>query len=208
MIKKWLIAATLAAGMATGASAATVVNLAGGPSEGSSLTLATGLAGINVTVTPTNSNVANDTVTRDGNGLGVAGSSTLGPCPFCITLTDPDTGLDTLTGYEALTFTFSEAVKLGSLGFSLFDASDDYTITVNGVSTASDENPFSFGWEEATSFKVGVIFGDDKTVFPSVIDSFRVSELTIAAVPLPAAGWLMLAGLGGLAATRRRRKAA
>ncbi|MBC7154879.1 MAG: VPLPA-CTERM sorting domain-containing protein [Rhodobacteraceae bacterium] len=30
----------------------------------------------------------------------------------------------------------------------------------------------------------------------------------IAAVPLPAAGWLMMAGIGGLAAMRRRRKAA
>ncbi|WP_103332644.1 VPLPA-CTERM sorting domain-containing protein [Pseudotabrizicola formosa] len=30
----------------------------------------------------------------------------------------------------------------------------------------------------------------------------------VSAVPLPAAGWLMLAGIGGLAALRRRRKAA
>ncbi|WP_420876405.1 VPLPA-CTERM sorting domain-containing protein [Roseovarius tolerans] len=30
----------------------------------------------------------------------------------------------------------------------------------------------------------------------------------ISAVPLPAAGWLMIAGIGGLAALRRRRKAA
>ncbi|MFN3936165.1 MAG: VPLPA-CTERM sorting domain-containing protein [Gemmobacter sp.] len=29
----------------------------------------------------------------------------------------------------------------------------------------------------------------------------------VAAIPVPAAGWLMLAGLGGLAAVRRRRKA-
>ncbi|MDB5661592.1 MAG: sorting protein [Cypionkella sp.] len=36
----------------------------------------------------------------------------------------------------------------------------------------------------------------------------RVDDIgTPAAVPLPAAGWLMIAGLGGLAALRRKRKA-
>jgi hypothetical protein len=38
------------------------------------------------------------------------------------------------------------------------------------------------------------------------LDGFELQRLS--AVPLPAAGWLMLAGLGGLAALRRKRKAA
>lgn len=207
MIKKWLLAATMAAGVATGASAATVVDLTGN-SEGPSLTFNDVLAGVDLTVTPTNASASNDSVTQTGNGLGVSGTNTACAFWLCFEVGDGPEGLDSKWGYEALTFTFTEAVKLGSLGFSLFDASDDYTITVNGVSVQSDENPYDFGWEVADTFNIGVIFGDDTTIFPKIYDDFRVSSLTVAAVPLPAAGWLMLAGLGGLAATRRRRKSA
>ncbi|MEI4233960.1 VPLPA-CTERM sorting domain-containing protein [Roseovarius sp. D22-M7] len=39
-------------------------------------------------------------------------------------------------------------------------------------------------------------------------DSFSIDGAAITPVPLPAAGWLMIAGLGGLAALRRRKRAA
>ena len=51
----------------------------------------------------------------------------------------------------------------------------------------------------------------DFSAFPGAIDAKILREIKPpgpAPVPLPAAGWLLIAGLGGLAALRRRRKAA
>ena len=48
------------------------------------------------------------------------------------------------------------------------------------------------------------------TVFPSStsFDGYDVDSVAVAPIPLPAAGVLLLAGLGGLAAVRRRKNAA
>ena len=59
-----------------------------------------------------------------------------------------------------------------------------------------------------------LLAGLDPDLFGLTVNSFGtlkagyVVEKSIAPIPLPAAGWLMLAGLGGLAALRRRRTAA
>jgi hypothetical protein len=42
---------------------------------------------------------------------------------------------------------------------------------------------------------------------PTNSDQIRVSGLTVAPIPLPAAGWLLLAGVGGLVAMRRKKAA-
>lgn len=39
-------------------------------------------------------------------------------------------------------------------------------------------------------------------------DGFTIDGATVSAVPLPAAGWMLIAGVGGLAAMRRRQKKA
>lgn len=55
--------------------------------------------------------------------------------------------------------------------------------------------------------------GNDATSFGNAFIDIKVQEITTQppstpVIPLPAAGWLMITGLGGLAALRRRRKAA
>lgn len=37
-------------------------------------------------------------------------------------------------------------------------------------------------------------------------DDYRIKQLTVAPIPLPAAGWMLLAGMGGLVALRRKKR--
>jgi hypothetical protein len=54
------------------------------------------------------------------------------------------------------------------------------------------------------------LFGDDFTNASTQLSTggFDVDSISVTAVPLPAAGFLLVGALGGLAALRRRRKAA
>lgn len=74
------------------------------------------------------------------------------------------------------------------------------TNTVNG---AQAQGPVAIGAQFVT------IWGDvafDTVTFRSGQNAFEFANLQ--AVPLPAAGWMLLAGVGGLAAMKRRRKSA
>lgn len=206
MLKSIATAAALALATAGGANAAITFDLTGSPaSSAPSYTFTE--SGLSVEATAKREGLFGPVsvdVTQDADGLGATWDG--------IFTSDSDPNLDSFV-YEILTFSFTPNVKLGSVAFSLFDVpGDDYTLKVNGVEIASgvNDNPYNFGWVEAGSFSIQAVFGDDPTLetLSGLYDSFRVQSITVAAVPVPAAGLMLVGALGGMAAYRRRQKKA
>lgn len=117
---------------------------------------------------------------------------------------------------EALVLSFSSAVTLNSLtmtergnnnsAFSLLDGSDDtigrYIVPNGGGATVFDLDALTPAGGTSFTGMSFVLLGDTQG------GGVRLSSLTVAAVPLPAALTLMLAALGGLGLVSRRRRAA
>ena len=132
-----------------------------------------------------------------------------------------DTELDTSNGGEWLKFTFDMAVKLLNVDFTKFTSSDRYELIVDGVRIVDNSgvDPWT-GLQQVNSWFA--VRADMATCQNSRFSSqendddhgsncagqFMVRSFEVASVPLPAAGWLMLAGLGGLASMRRKARAA
>lgn len=104
---------------------------------------------------------------------------------------------------ERMTFSFDQDVKMMSIMFSAYDDNDPYNIYVDSgagltlITADAMTNPYTF-----TPFLVGNTL---RIALDGNSSAFRVSGLTVSAVPLPAGGLLLLAGLGGLGALRRRK---
>lgn len=113
---------------------------------------------------------------------------------------------------ERLVLTFSETVEIYSLDISEIEGLEspprerdewDVWTSTDGVNftkvaTNSIDDPFVFGWGvEVQAVAIGVDQG---------YDGIRVAGATIAAVPLPAGGLLLLSGLAGAGLLRRRRR--
>jgi len=188
---KALLATALFFALTSGAaSAATLFSLTG-PTENAGSSLTFSLDGIDVTITS-----STGWIHRNFNGLGAGG------------------GLDrnrigsNANNNETLTFSFSESVTLteGTIldrlgGGETFDILDGSANLLGSYSIASPAGPNAI---------LPANFGltSDTFVFRHTGGGgIRVASLTVSPVPLPAAGWMMLAGLAAFAGMRRRSKA-
>lgn len=191
-------AGLFALALTSAASAATVFDLGGTSAVASSF--ATTEDGITVTATGERRDgclffcFQDENLSRTTEGLGVRGGG--------LGLDSPE-----LDGQidERMTFTFTEAVRLISVSFNFFDDDDPYNVLVDfgsglvTVASGAMDNPFVFA--------PGTISDTFRIAVDGNASAFRVSSITVAAVPLPAGGLLLLGGLAGLAALRRRRAA-
>ncbi len=126
-----------------------------------------------------------------------------------------DDGLTT-TG-EFLTFTANEAMTFDALWLNSNHDSGTITSTVwdilvNGVFFASYDVGSMFanllsgsGDDVMISLGIDLDAGDYFTLRGTQGPNSYVSGAAVSQVPLPAAGWLLIAGLGGLAAMRRKK---
>jgi hypothetical protein len=118
---------------------------------------------------------------------------------------------------EVVKFVFDKVVKIEKIWFSYNEAGDDFAFTVLdganagafyatvGIPGTSFYSSFTFTKEILAS-----MFGVGAT---GKYDEFKIKKIKVSyedhpeVIPLPAAGWLMVAGLGGLAALRRKKNA-
>jgi len=225
LITKWLLAATVAAGLATGASAATLSGDSSGVFTGENGDNAS-FAG-NVLTWPTDGDDDKSTLTIDNFNfsepvpIGVSQVQVgqliwfNASSPASVT---PDEF--TATGDIELNFTSPS----GAVGTQMASFTIENTANPEGdLITAMALDGFDFDFTlpldlgsgvSVTGFTADLVglspgtFANGLWSNPENTTSTLGIYANIAAVPLPAAGWLLLAGLGGLAAVRRRRKAA
>ncbi|ABD52936.1 VPLPA-CTERM sorting domain-containing protein [Jannaschia sp. CCS1] len=144
-------------------------------------------------------------ITQGVEGLGVNNRN-------CVWFVCDGGQVDGFGSNDILIFTFDRMMSLSRIIFENVGRRDDFVLYVPGANpeaeqfdivnplpfpdTNGDEGFFDFGGLRVTSFGIGA-YGNN--------DSFRVSRIEIAPVPLPAGAVLLLTGLGALALRRRQK---
>ncbi|MGR3322340.1 MAG: VPLPA-CTERM sorting domain-containing protein [Pseudooceanicola sp.] len=127
---------------------------------------------------------------------------------------DPDINNTSAISNNFLTLSFDRMVKFQSVLFDGYDegvdGDDHVDIYVDGVLKISNflietENPLDLSAYAGSSISFGAEFNEFEDLY--LFNDFTVASLT-AQVPLPAGVFLLGGAVGGLAALRRRRKAA
>lgn len=196
-----------------------------GPVDGVTLTILGSLSAVPGAVGSSFDATANRrTVINQNVGAGVCGSNVLG--------TSGCTGQPLIDSGEMMIFQFSTGVTVDSLSVFNNDQNDltdfwygtalndlKYAYTENLVAPPNRTQPIdnsSGVFSDITFFAVSlrpqqpVLATRTQGNSANERDQFRVTGIdvtpTINVVPLPAAGWMLIAGVGGLGAMSRRRK--
>ncbi|RJK95253.1 VPLPA-CTERM sorting domain-containing protein [Paracoccus aestuarii] len=119
-------------------------------------------------------------------------------------------GFDTKSFAPGARVTINEVTFNGPQSSNHFEAVDVYSV-LGGIATFIDRianTTQSTTLLVAQGFEYIRLIDVTRTEFPSStsFDGFDVESISVAAVPVPAAGFMLMAGLGGLAALGRRRK--
>ncbi len=174
--------------------------------------------GLKVTGATKQGNTPAYVATWNGFGLGVCSEyeSYLG-CPSAL---DQHAIDNFILLDDVAVLTFDKKVKLTKLVFNGLDNDGNtFDLYADGSGWFLDDefiggaSTISYGLNTSLAFSFGVAAGNydscitigrRETCFEKS-SAFKLRSVEVAAVPLPAAGLLLLAGLGGLAALRRRK---
>ena len=179
------------------ASAAVIDFTGGGTGAGSGVSLSCSALGI--------FNYGGCSVTYNGAGLGVNGR--------------PDSQPGQIDGSpifssERLTLSFAQDMVWNNVRFGRWDSNDDARISADGglsfqySGNGSTVDLGGYVSRQLTISAYGNPLDGDCVGFFCFRgnDSFTVRSIDVSSVPLPAAGFLLLAGLGGLGLMRRKSK--
>ena len=157
-------------------------------------------------------------------GMGVCGyADNIGPNPgsgsnVCLNATGGGNGSD-----DSIQFLKEEVLYLSATGEDVVldsiwvnynhdrnsGAFDAWTWVIGGTTyTSTDLIPDTLGTSGGSDWRIdlGLIIGSDPiSIIMTAGPNSYISAMSVSPVPLPAGGLLLLAGLGGLAAMRRKR---